>query len=111
MAKVSVKGTFHKQVEVTLPESELVDHVKAIVRRHHNIREGDFLRGNTVVYDDPDHRHGSIRELERGPASELQLLGFQILDYLGKLNLVLTSEENRSIMDYVPGLRRPQSPI
>jgi hypothetical protein len=85
---MKIKATQVQAVEVEVSEVEILEHAMRIVRNRAGIQHGDFLKDGKVMYDDPDHRHGSISEYERRVATESDLEAFAVIKHLHGLRWV-----------------------
>lgn len=92
------------QVEIAKTTYEKVNlsnaQVRSIVQTYlRNLcSAGEYLRTiDGVVWlmeDDPDHRHGSIREMKVRQATEIDKAAFVLLDYIHKENSLYKSNDN-----------------
>lgn len=84
---MKIRGTRVQEVEVEVSTFEILTKAGDIIRTHANIPHDAFLSrdGAHLRRDDPDHRHGSISEVNIRPATDEDRATFAILTYLGKV--------------------------
>jgi hypothetical protein len=82
---VKIRGFETKEVELRVEDYQILEQAILIVRTKNGIGADDFLKDGKVMYDDPDHRHGSIQEYERRVATPSDLIAFGVIDQLNKL--------------------------
>jgi hypothetical protein len=82
---VRLQGTQRVETSVEVSESQILEEAERITRKRRNINPEDFLKGINIMYDDPDHRHGSITEYVLRKATAADLIAFDIIGYLDQL--------------------------
>lgn len=81
---MKIKGTQTKSVDIEVDPWDILTAAQRIIREKNDLRESDFLSRDKkhIMYDDPDHRHGSIQEYVRREATEDDIDAIAALNFL-----------------------------